>query len=82
MEFKGTTRCKPQDVKRRNQLPQLNWRPPPEPGTSLVCTEKDAAKLWRLAPDAWAVPLLFTPEPAFFAALDAKLSSIDGHQAA
>jgi len=62
--------------------PYDDWRPPPEPGTSLVCTEKDAAKLWRLAPDAWAVPLLFTPEPAFFAALDAKLSSIDGHQAA
>lgn len=50
--------------------------------TVLVCTEKDAVKLWRHAPDALAVPLLFDPEPAFFAALDAKLSSTDGHQAA
>jgi tetraacyldisaccharide 4'-kinase len=47
----------------------------------LVCTEKDAVKLWRNAPDALAVPLVFTPEPAFFAALDAKLSLLDGHQA-
>lgn len=51
-------------------------------GTALLCTEKDAVKLWRHAPDALAVPLLFHPEPAFFAALDAKLSSTDGHQAA
>lgn len=55
----------------------LHWR--------LLCTEKDAVKLWRHAPDALAVPLVFTPEPAFFAALDAKLaklSSPDGYQAA
>jgi tetraacyldisaccharide 4'-kinase len=61
--------------------PYDDWQPP-EPGASVVCTEKDAAKLWRFAPDAWAVPMTFTPEAAFFAALDAKLSSIDGHQAA
>lgn len=54
----------------------------------LLCTEKDAAKLWRVAPQALAVPLRFTPEPAFFAALDARLrevarlSSAHGHQAA
>ncbi|MDP9898972.1 tetraacyldisaccharide 4'-kinase [Variovorax ginsengisoli] len=48
----------------------------------LVCTEKDAVKLWRRVPDALAVPLVFTPEPAFFSALDAKLSSTHGHQAA
>ena len=49
---------------------------------SLICTEKDAVKLWRLAPEALAVGLVFTPEPAFFAALDARLSFLDGHQAA
>jgi tetraacyldisaccharide 4'-kinase len=48
----------------------------------MICTEKDAVKLWREAPDALAVPLVCEPEPAFFSALDAKLSSPDGHQAA
>ncbi|RZL43766.1 MAG: tetraacyldisaccharide 4'-kinase [Variovorax sp.] len=48
----------------------------------VVCTEKDAIKLWRRWPDALAVPLVFEPEPAFFEALDAKLSSLDGFQAA
>lgn len=50
----------------------------------LVCTEKDAVKLWRLRPDAWAVPLLVEVEPAFWPAfdrlLDARLSSADGSQ--
>ena len=41
----------------------------------LICTEKDAPKLWRIAPDALAVPLEFTPESAFFAALDSALHS-------
>lgn len=59
-----------------------SWQRPSHKGYSLVCTEKDAVKLWRVAPDAMAVPLVFEPEPAFFAALDAKLSSTDGHQAA
>ena len=56
-------------------------------GYRLICTEKDAAKLWPLAPDAMAVPLVFEPEPAFFSAFDAalapllstKLSSAHGH---
>lgn len=50
----------------------------------LVCTEKDAVKLWRLRPDAWAVPLLVELEPAFWPAfdrlLDAKLSSPHGSE--
>jgi tetraacyldisaccharide 4'-kinase len=58
------------------------WTEPHEPDHLLLCTEKDAVKLWRRAPGALAVPLVFEPEPAFFAALDAKLSSLDGHQAA
>jgi len=52
----------------------------------LICTEKDAVKLWNYEPNALAVPLLFTPEPAFLRALDslldAKLSSSNGHQTA
>jgi len=59
-----------------------HWHPPADAGQVLLCTEKDAVKLWRRTPAALAVPLVFEPEPAFFAALDAKLSSNDGHQAA
>jgi len=58
------------------------WQRPAGPACTLVCTEKDAAKLWRVAPDALAVPLLLAPEAGFFQALDARLSSRDGHQAA
>lgn len=39
-------------------------------GYSLICTEKDAAKLWQHAPDARAVPLVQTAPPDFYAALD------------
>jgi len=59
-----------------------DWQRPSGPALPLVCTEKDAVKLWHQAPDALAVPLHFEPSPAFFAALDAKLSSLDGYQAA
>ncbi|MGJ7508775.1 tetraacyldisaccharide 4'-kinase [Variovorax sp. GT1P44] len=58
------------------------WTSPTDASHTLLCTEKDAAKLWRKAPDALAVPLVFEPAEAFFTALDAKLSSLDGHQAA
>lgn len=58
------------------------WSPPTDASDILLCTEKDAVKLWRKSPAALAVPLVFEPEPGFFAALDAKLSSTDGHQAA
>ena len=39
----------------------------------LICTEKDAIKLWRHHPDALSVPLQVALPPAFFAALDACL---------
>ncbi|OYU46281.1 MAG: tetraacyldisaccharide 4'-kinase [Burkholderiales bacterium PBB4] len=53
----------------------------------LICTEKDALKLWRIAPHALAVPLEFEIEPAFWEAFDpqleaasrSKLSSPYGH---
>jgi len=60
------------------------WQRPSKAHLTLVCTEKDAAKLWVHHPEAWAVPLELTPEPSFFAALDQRLgtplSSRDGHQ--
>lgn len=54
----------------------------------LICTEKDAGKLWPIVPSAVSVPLKLRIEPAFFSALDqcikprmtAKLSLSHGHQ--
>ena len=49
-------------------------------GCTVVCTEKDAVKLFRMPELAQlqllAVPLAFSPEPAFFAALDALLAPL------
>ena len=50
---------------------------PPGP---LVCTEKDALKLWRLRPDALAVPLQLDVPAAFFAALDGRLAARGYHR--
>jgi tetraacyldisaccharide 4'-kinase len=36
---------------------------------TLLCTEKDAVKLWRTTPHAWAVALECDPDPGFFNAL-------------
>jgi tetraacyldisaccharide 4'-kinase len=56
-----------------------DWPLPADPARPVLCTEKDAAKLWQRWPGALAVPLAFVPEPAFFATidclLDARLSS-------
>lgn len=52
------------------------------PDATLLCTEKDAVKLWRARPDAWCVPLEVTIADAFWHALDrlldARLSSPHG----
>jgi tetraacyldisaccharide 4'-kinase len=52
--------------------------------SELICTEKDAVKLWRLHPQAWAVPLVLTLEAGFWSRFDslleAKLSSAHGPQ--
>lgn len=64
-----------------------NWPAQHDAGVTLLCTEKDAVKLWRHNPDALAVPLQVVIEPAFLNALDelirarlsAKLSSSHGH---
>ena len=47
----------------------------------LICTEKDAVKLWSRRPDALAVPLRLTVPPAFFAALDERLAARGYHPA-
>ena len=51
-----------------------SWQRPPHMPWRLICTEKDALKLWRQHPDALAVPLHTALPPAFFAALDACLA--------
>ncbi|MFZ9335508.1 MAG: tetraacyldisaccharide 4'-kinase [Burkholderiaceae bacterium] len=59
-------------------------------GAPLVCTEKDAVKLWRHRPDAWAVGLDATLPPAALQSLDTllqaarqrRLSSGHGHPSA
>ena len=64
-----------------------SWSRPSDKDYTLICTEKDAIKLWHRHPDALAVPLEFMPEPGFFAAFDrlledamhARLSSPHGH---
>ena len=45
-------------------------------GYTLICTEKDAIKLWQHAPEALAVPLLCSPPDAFWAALDAQIDTL------
>jgi tetraacyldisaccharide 4'-kinase len=41
---------------------------------TLICTEKDAVKLWQHVPDALAIPLQVDLPPEFFSALLKKLS--------
>lgn len=45
-------------------------------GYTVICTEKDAVKLFPRYPGVLAVPLEFSPEPAFFSALDALLAPL------
>ena len=59
----------------------------PATGCTLLCTEKDADKVWPIRPDAIAVPLQLSIDPQFWTAFDrllaerraTKLSSSDGH---
>jgi tetraacyldisaccharide 4'-kinase len=56
-----------------------------DPGLTLLCTEKDAVKLFALYPQAGlqllAVPLVFSPEPAFLQTLDELLAQLKRHPA-
>jgi tetraacyldisaccharide 4'-kinase len=53
-----------------------NWSSNEYDNYSIVCTEKDAVKLWQHQPDALAVPLVVKPEIAFMCKLDALLSAL------
>ncbi|MCZ2406147.1 MAG: tetraacyldisaccharide 4'-kinase [Burkholderiales bacterium] len=50
-----------------------SWQRPVDKPYTLICTEKDATKLWARHPDALAVPLQVDIDAAFFTALDARL---------
>ena len=62
------------------------WSWPAAVGHVLLCTEKDAVKLWPLNPQALAVPLELQLDADFLREfdrlVDAKLSSPHGHQTA
>ena len=50
------------------------WKPS-HPELHLLCTEKDAVKLWARFPQALAMPLMFEPEPSFWEAFDQLFQS-------
>ena len=45
-------------------------------GYTLICTEKDAVKLWQHAPQALAVPLYFSLPQAFWQGFDARIDTL------
>jgi tetraacyldisaccharide 4'-kinase len=50
------------------------WQPS-HPELPLLCTEKDAVKLWARFPHALAMPLVFEPETAFWKTFDQLFQS-------
>ena len=54
-----------------------SWSSNADNAYTVICTEKDALKLWRHCPGALAVPLSFTPEPLFLAELDDRLDRLE-----
>ena len=52
-----------------------HWVEPAAQDHILVCTEKDAVKLWHTHPHALAVPLVLTPQPEFLSAVDGAIES-------
>lgn len=53
-----------------------SWKRLPDKRYQLICTEKDAVKLWPLQPDALAVPLVLKIDARFFEAIDARLHQL------
>lgn len=56
------------------------WQAPPHGadanGALLLCTQKDAVKLWLSYPQVLAVPLVLTPEPDLMLELDLAINSL------
>jgi len=69
--FFGMLRSAGLSLSRTIALPDHHdFEQPVDAEGELVCTEKDAVKLWRRRPDAWAVPLEVEIDDAFWRALD------------
>lgn len=56
-----------------------SWQRPADQRLQVICTEKDAAKLWQVLPQALAVPLQLQVEPGYFALLDRMLCLSSPH---
>lgn len=52
------------------------WAGNTDGACTVLCTEKDAVKLWPKEPGALAVPLEFEPEPAFWTAFDQRVKPL------
>jgi tetraacyldisaccharide 4'-kinase len=66
-----------------DHAPLADWQP--SHGLDVLCTEKDAVKLWPRHPQVWAVPLLCELPEVFWDALIPHLQRLslgDGHQTA
>ncbi|MBF6632066.1 MAG: tetraacyldisaccharide 4'-kinase [Comamonas sp.] len=50
-----------------------SWKPPSDNGYQVICTEKDAAKIWQIDPHALAVPLQVHIDQGYFRLLDQRL---------
>lgn len=50
-----------------------SWSRPSDKHKTIICTEKDAVKLWQHQPDALAVPLVLAIDTGFWAALDQRV---------
>ena len=53
-----------------------SFQRPSDKHYTLICTEKDATKLWRHHPDVLAAPLQVDIAPDFFTALDTRLAAL------
>lgn len=50
-----------------------SWKALPDKRYTIICTEKDAVKLWQRHPQVLAVPLVLEIGPGFFDALDVAI---------
>lgn len=79
-DFFGMLRAQGLALERTTALPDhhgfADWNGADAGTLPLLCTAKDAVKLWRLRPDALAVPLEVRVDPAFFTTLDARLAPL------
>lgn len=56
-------------------------RTAPQADVDVLCTEKDAVKLWHTFPQAWAVPLEIALPPTLLQSIDQALASLPSLQA-